>query len=326
MKWYIGDVEIENQVVLAPMAGVTNEAFRHICKEMKAGLVVCEMISDKALSFNNQKTIKMTKVSALEHPMSIQIFGADIESLVYAAKWIEENTDADIIDINMGCPVNKVAKRAGAGSNLLKDPSRVYEITKAVVEAVKLPVTVKIRLGWDEASINAVENAKMIEKAGAKAITVHGRTRAQMYSGKANLDEIKKVVEAVNIPVIANGDIIDYTSAKHMLDYTKAQAIMIGRGALGNPWIFKEVVDYLDESILPEKPTKKDIYDMIIKQYELLLELKGSHLAMLEMRSHIGWYLKGIPHAASVKNACNMAQDFNEVKAILSEFLLSEVL
>ncbi len=325
MKWNIGNVEIENQVVLAPMAGVTNEAFRHICKQMNAGLVVCEMISDKALSFNNEKTIKMTKVSEEEHPMSIQIFGADVESLVYAAKWIEQNTTADIIDINMGCPVNKVAKRAQAGSSLLKDPEKVYEITKAVVEAVKLPVTVKIRLGWDSDSINAVTNAKMIEKAGAKAITVHGRTRAQMYSGKADLDEIKKVVEAVKIPVIANGDIVDYKTAKHMLDYTKAQAIMIGRGCLGNPWIFKEVTAYLEDGTIIPRPTKKDIYDMIIKQYELLLELKGSHLAMLEMRSHIGWYLKGIPFASSVKNACNLEHDFEKVKAILKEFLLSDM-
>ena len=206
MKWKIGNVEIENQLVLAPMAGITNEAFRSICKEMGAGLVVCEMISDKALSFHNAKTIKMTGVSQNEHPLSMQIFGADKETLVYAAKWIYENTDADIIDINMGCPVNKVAKRAGAGSSLLRDPNKVYEITKAVVEATPLPVTVKIRIGWDENNINAVENAKMIEKAGACAIAVHGRTRAQMYSGHANLDVIKDVVEAVNIPVVGNGD------------------------------------------------------------------------------------------------------------------------
>lgn len=323
MEWYIGDVKIPNQVVLAPMAGVTNEAFRTICKEMNAGLVVCEMISDKALSFNNEKTIKMAQVSKEEHPISIQIFGADIDSLVYAAKWIEQNTDADIIDINMGCPVNKVAKRAGAGSNLLRDPEKVYAITKAVVEAVKLPVTVKIRLGWDSESINAVTNAKLIEKAGAKAITVHGRTRAQMYSGKADLDEIKKVVEAVSIPVIANGDIVDYKTAKHMLDYTKAQAIMIGRGCLGNPWIFKEVTAYLEDGTIIPSKTKEDIYHMIMKQYDLLLKLKGSHLATLEMRSHIGWYLKGIPFGSSIKNACNLEHDFEKVKVILKDFLLN---
>lgn len=324
MKWKIGNVEIPNQVVLAPMAGVTNEAFRHICKRLGAGLVVCEMISDKALSFHNQKTIKMTGVAPDEHPISMQIFGADIESLVYAAKWIEENTDADIIDINMGCPVNKVAKKAAAGASLLRDSNRVYEITKAVVEAVKLPVTVKIRLGWDENSINAVENAKMIERAGAKAVTVHGRTRAQMYSGKANLDEIKRVVEAVNIPVIANGDIVDYKTALHMLEYTKAQAIMIGRGSLGNPWIFKEVTEYLENGTLPQRPSRREIFDMIMYQYEYLTRIKGEHLAMLEMRSHIGWYLKGLPHASYYKNACNMETSFDKVKQILEEYLLND--
>lgn len=323
MKWKIGNVTIDNQVILAPMAGITNEAFRSICKEMGAGLVVCEMISDKALSFNNAKTIKMTHVNSSEHPLSMQIFGADEETLVYAAKWITENTDADIIDINMGCPVNKVAKKAGAGSSLLRDPKRVYEITKAVVEATHLPVTVKIRIGWDENNINAVENAKMIERAGAAAIAVHGRTRAQMYSGKANLDVIKEVVESVNIPVIGNGDVVDGPSALHMLEYTGCKAVMIGRGCLGNPWVFKEINQYLDNKEILPRPTKKEIYDMIIDQHNRLLSLKGEHLALLEMRSHVGWYLKGMPNAAAVKNAANMAKSFDEVDRILKEFLLN---
>lgn len=321
MKWKIGNVEIDNQLVLAPMAGITNEAFRSICKEMGAGLVVCEMISDKALSFHNAKTIKMTGVNEAEHPLSMQIFGADVESLVYAAKWIYENTDADIIDINMGCPVNKVAKRAGAGSSLLKDPNKVYEITKAVVEATPLPVTVKIRIGWDDNSINAVENAKMIECAGAKAIAVHGRTRAQMYSGHANLDVIRDVVSAVSIPVIGNGDIIDGPSAKHMLEYTGCKAIMIGRGALGNPWIFKEINAYFNNEEFI-KPTKGDIYNMIVEQYERLLKLKGERLALLEMRSHVGWYLKGMQGSAQIKNKANQATSFDDVKKILKEFLI----
>lgn len=321
MKWKIGNVEIDNQLVLAPMAGITNEAFRSICKEMGAGLVVCEMISDKALSFHNAKTIKMTGVNEAEHPLSMQIFGADVESLVYAAKWIYENTDADIIDINMGCPVNKVAKRAGAGSSLLKDPNKVYEITKAVVEATLLPVTVKIRIGWDDNSINAVENAKMIERAGAKAIAVHGRTRAQMYSGHANLDVIRDVVSAVSIPVIGNGDIIDGPSAKHMLEYTGCKAIMIGRGALGNPWIFKEINAYFNNEEFI-KPTKADIYNMIVEQYERLLKLKGERLALLEMRSHVGWYLKGMQGSAQIKNKANQATSFDDVKKILKEFLI----
>ncbi len=322
MKWKIGNVEIENQLVLAPMAGITNEAFRSICKEMGAGLVVCEMISDKALSFHNAKTIKMTGVSQNEHPLSMQIFGADKETLVYAAKWIYENTDADIIDINMGCPVNKVAKRAGAGSSLLRDPNKVYEITKAVVEATPLPVTVKIRIGWDENNINAVENAKMIEKAGACAIAVHGRTRAQMYSGHANLDVIKEVVEAVNIPVVGNGDIVDGPSALHMLKYTGCKAIMIGRGALGNPWIFKEINAYFAGEEF-KRPSKEEIYNMIVDQYERLLKLKGERLALLEMRSHVGWYLKGMQGSAQIKNKANQALSFEEVKKILKEYLLA---
>lgn len=322
MKWKIGNVEIENQLVLAPMAGITNEAFRSICKEMGAGLVVCEMISDKALSFHNAKTIKMTGVSQNEHPLSMQIFGADKETLVYAAKWIYENTDADIIDINMGCPVNKVAKRAGAGSSLLRDPNKVYEITKAVVEVTPLPVTVKIRIGWDENNINAVENAKMIEKAGACAIAVHGRTRAQMYSGHANLDVIKDVVEAVNIPVVGNGDIVDGPSALHMLEYTGCKAIMIGRGALGNPWIFKEINAYFAGEEF-KRPSKEEIYNMIVGQYERLLKLKGERLALLEMRSHVGWYLKGMQGSAQIKNKANQALNFEEVKKILKEYLLA---
>lgn len=322
MKWKIGNVEIENQLVLAPMAGITNEAFRSICKEMGAGLVVCEMISDKALSFHNAKTIKMTGVSQNEHPLSMQIFGADKETLVYAAKWIYENTDADIIDINMGCPVNKVAKRAGAGSSLLRDPNKVYEITKAVVEATPLPVTVKIRIGWDENNINAVENAKMIEKAGACAIAVHGRTRAQMYSGHANLDVIKDVVEAVNIPVVGNGDIVDGPLALHMLEYTGCKAIMIGRGALGNPWIFKEINAYFAGEEF-KRPLKEEIYNMIVDQYERLLKLKGERLALLEMRSHVGWYLKGMQGSAQIKNKANQALSFEEVKKILKEYLLA---
>lgn len=322
MKWKIGNVEIENQLVLAPMAGITNEAFRSICKEMGAGLVVCEMISDKALSFHNAKTIKMTGVSQNEHPLSMQIFGADKETLVYAAKWIYENTDADIIDINMGCPVNKVAKRAGAGSSLLRYPNKVYEITKAVVEATPLPVTVKIRIGWDENNINAVENAKMIEKAGACAIAVHGRTRAQMYSGHANLDVIKDVVEAVNIPVVGNGDIVDGPSALHMLEYTGCKAIMIGRGALGNPWIFKEINAYFAGEEF-KRPSKEEIYNMIVDQYERLLKLKGERLALLEMRSHVGWYLKGMQGSAQIKNKANQALSFEEVKKILKEYLLA---
>ena len=320
MEWKIRDITIKNQLVLAPMAGVTNEAFRIICKEYGAGLVVAEMVSDKALGFKNEKTIKMTKVNEIEHPISMQIFGGDVESLVNAAKYLDLNSDCDIIDINMGCPVNKVAKKAFAGASLLKDPDKIYEIVKAVVESVKKPVTVKIRIGWDENSINCVEVAKLIEKAGASAITVHGRTRSQFYSGKANWDYIKQVVESVNIPVVGNGDIVDYKTAKEMLDYTGCKAIAIARGALGNPFIFKEINEYLDNNVIVEKPSYDEILNTILKQYDLLLKLKGERLALLEMRSHIAWYLKGLPGSAKVKDLCNKQNDFNEVKNIIINY------
>ncbi len=323
MEWYIGDVLIPNQFVLAPMAGVCNEAFRIICKENGAGLLMAEMVSDKAIGFQNQKTLKMTKVNPVEHPISMQIFGGDKDSLVAAAKYIDEFSDADIIDINMGCPVNKVAKKAHAGSSLLQDPDKVYELTKAVVDAVKKPVTVKIRIGWDEEHINAVTNAKMIEKAGAKAITVHGRTRKQFYSGKANYDVIRDVVNAVNIPVIGNGDVVDVESAKRLFE-TGCKAIAIGRGSLGNPFIFRELTNYFLNGISVEKPTKKEIYDTIVYHHKMLVELKGEHLAMLEMRSHTGWYLRGMPNASSIRNTVCRLTDFNEVLDILRKYLLEE--
>ena len=324
MKWKIRDVEIENQLVLAPMAGVTNESFRIICKEYGAGLLMAEMVSDKAIVFQNQKTLKMTKVNKVEHPISMQIFGADIESLVNGAIYLDNNSDCDIIDINMGCPVNKVAKKSGAGASLLKDPEKVYEIVKAVVGAVRKPVTVKIRIGWDFDSINCVEVAKLIEKAGASAITVHGRTRSQFYSGNADWKYIKAVVQAVNIPVIGNGDIVDYKTAKRMLDETGCTAIAIARGALGNPFIFREINEYLNNGNIVNKPTNKEIYDTIIKQYNLLLDLKGERIAMLEMRGHVGWYLKGMPNSSKIKDFCNKQTNFEEVIKILKEYLMVE--
>ena len=321
MKWKIGNVVIKNQVVLSPMAGVTNEAFRVISMEKNAGLVVCEMVSDKALLFNNKKTLEMIKVSPLEHPVSLQIFGSDKDSLVKAAKFIDKNSDCDIIDINMGCPVNKVVK-TGAGSALMKDPNKIYEIVKAVKEAISKPLTVKIRLGFDHTNINCVEVAKLIEKAGADAITIHARTRSDMYSGKADWSYIKQVVDAVNIPVIGNGDITDYKTAKKMLDETGCIAVAIGRGALGNPWVFDEVSSYLDEGIIKERPSKKEILDMIKYHHELLLKLKGEHLALIEMRSHVGWYLKGLEGASKIKNDCNMCTNFDDVLEILNNFLV----
>lgn len=291
--WKIGNVIIPNQIVLAPMAGISDSAFRRIAKEQGCGLVVAEMVSDKAILYGSKKTIDMLYMKEEERPISQQIFGSDKESFMYAAKFIVDNMHPDIIDINMGCPVPKVATRAQAGSALLKNPSKVYEIVKAVVESVDIPVTVKIRSGWDDFSINAVEIAKVVEKAGASAITVHPRTRAQGYSGKANWNIIKQVKENVKIPVIGNGDIKTCYDAKRMLDETGCDAIMIGRGLLGNPWLISDCLNYLNGKPIKEVTIKQKL-DMILKHLNYLLEFKSEKIAILEMRTHIGYYLKGI--------------------------------
>lgn len=291
--WEIGNVKISNQIVLAPMAGISDSAFRRIAKEMGCGLVVAEMVSDKAILYGSQKTIDMLYMKDEERPISQQIFGSDKESFVYAAKYIEQHMHPDIIDINMGCPVPKVATRAQAGSALLKDPNKVYEIVKAVVDSVNVPVTVKIRSGWDEKSINALEIAKVVEKAGASAITVHPRTRSQGYSGKANWDIIKQVKDNVHIPVIGNGDIKTCYDAKKMLVETGCDAVMIGRGLLGNPWLIKECLDYLDGKEVKEI-TIEERLDMILKHFNYLLDFQPEKTAVLKMRTHIGYYLKGI--------------------------------
>ncbi len=289
----IGNVEIKNRIVLAPMAGISNSAFRRIAKEMGVGLVVAEMVSDKAIFYGSKKTIDMLYMKEEERPISQQIFGSDKDSFVYAAKYILETMKPDIIDINMGCPVPKVATRAQAGSALLKNPNKVYEIVKAVVDAVNVPVTVKIRSGWDEKSINAVEIAKVIEKAGASAITVHPRTRSQGYSGKADWNIIKQVKDAVNIPVIGNGDIKSCYDAKRMLDETNCDAVMIGRGLLGNPWLIRDCIDYLNNKKIKEVSIL-DRLNMVLKHFNYLLEFKEEKIAVLEMRTQVCYYLKGI--------------------------------
>ena len=318
--WKIGNVEIENKVVLGPMAGISNSAFRRIAKEMGCGLIVAEMVSDKAICYGSKKTIDMLYMTDYERPLSQQIFGNDKESFIQAALYIEKNMHPDIIDINMGCPVPKVAVSSQAGSALLKNPDKVYEIVKAVVEAVSIPVTVKIRSGWDSNSINAVEIAQICEKAGASAITVHGRTRAQGYSGKADWNIIKEVKKNVNIPVIGNGDIKSPIDAKRMLDETNCDAIMIARASLGNPWIIKNTVHYLETGELLEDPTKEDKINMIKKHLNYLLEIKPEKVALLEMRTEASYYLKGIPGAAPYKLKLFQTKTKEEFLKVIDEF------
>ncbi len=320
MSFYIGKVEIKSQVVLGPMAGNTNYAYRKIARSCGCGLMYAEMVSDKGLNFNNKKTLEMIKVKEEEHPCSMQIFGADVNDLVKAAKFIDEYSNCDFIDINMGCPVNKVAKKSNAGSALLKAPDKVYEIVSSVVKSVTKPVTVKIRIGWDHDSINAVEIAKLIEKAGASAIAVHGRTRSQMYTGHANWDIIKQVKESVNIPVIGNGDVVDAISAKKMLDQTGVDAVMVARASLGNPWVFKQIDTYLRTGELIEKPSLKEIYDTILIHMSYLQELKNEHIAMLEMRGQIAYYIKGLPFASKVKPEIFKTKDLNETKELVDKY------
>ncbi len=318
--WQIGNVKIANQVVLAPMAGICDNAYRTIVKEMGAGLICAEMVSDKAIYYNSKKTIDMLYMSEEERPISQQIFGSDKESFAYAAKYIEENMKPDIIDINMGCPVPKVAVRAQAGSALLKNPDKVYEIVKSVVEAVKVPVTVKIRSGWDQNSINAVKIAKKIEAAGASAITVHARTRSQGYSGKADWNIIKQVKENVTIPVIGNGDIKSCYDAKRMLEETGCDAVMIGRGVIGNPWLIKETINYLEKGIEPVKVSYEERINMILEHLDRLIKTKNERAALLEIRTHIGYYLKSIPNTGELKNKIFKTKSIDELKELIDAF------
>lgn len=321
MKWKIGNVEIKNQVVLAPMAGISNTAYRQIIKEMGAGLIFAEMVSDKALVYGSEKTFDLLKMSDMERPIAQQIFGSDVDSFVKAATLVENKMHPDIIDINMGCPVPKVAIKSQAGSALLKNPDKIKEIVSAVVKAVSVPVTVKIRSGWDANSVNAVEVAKVIEEAGASAITVHGRTRAQGYSGNADWNIIKQVKEMVSIPVIGNGDVTSAEKAKEMLDFTGCDAVMIGRGVLGNPWLIKECVSYLESGIIPPKPSAREKIEMLKRHYQLLVDSTSEKQAILEIRTHALWYIKGMPKSAYIKNEICKTKNSEDLFKILNDYL-----
>ena len=320
MSFKIGNIEIENNVCLAPMAGICNSAFRRIVKEFGAGLIYAEMVSDKALYYDSEKTKKMLYMTEYERPIAQQIFGSDKESFVVAAKKVYEIMKPDIIDINMGCPVPKVAVKSQAGAALLKNPEKIREIVEAVVEAVPCPVTVKIRSGWDGKSINATVVAKICEEAGASAITIHPRTRAQGYEGKADWSIIKDIKDTVSIPVIGNGDIKSAEDAKRMIDETGCDAVMIGRGALGNPYLFKQVVEYLNNGVKIEDLSNSEKIDLTIKHFNYLLEIKPEKVAVLEMRTHAAWYIKGINGSKEVKNKIFKCETKEELLKILVEY------
>lgn len=316
----IGNVHIDNKVVLAPMAGITSTTFRKICKSMGAGLVVAEMVSDKAIVFESKKTFDLLKMDEMERPISQQIFGSDPKTMALAAKKIESVMKPDIIDINMGCPVPKVAIKNHAGSSLMKDPELCYQIVKSVVDAVSVPVTVKIRSGWDERSINAPYIANICEKAGASAIFVHGRTRSQGYSGSADLNVIKMVKESVSIPVIGNGDIKTPEDAQRMMDITNCDAVMIGRGALGNPWLIRDTVEYLNTGKRNEEVSIKEKIDMMIYNIKELVKDKNEKIGVLEMRSELMYYLKGLPNTKELKLSICSCTTEEELINLLHEY------
>ncbi|MFN6650711.1 tRNA dihydrouridine synthase DusB [Enterococcus gallinarum] len=319
-SWKIGNVEIPNRVVVAPMAGITNAAFRVTVKEFGAGLVVCEMISDRGIQLRNKKTLEMLYIDETEHPLSLQIFGGNKESLVEAAQFVSENTAADIIDINMGCPVNKIIK-AEAGAKWLLDPDKVYEMVHAVAMAIDKPVTVKMRIGWDDEHIFAVQNAQAAEAAGAAAIGMHGRTRVQMYEGAANWSVLREVKQAISIPFMGNGDVRTPEDAKRMLEEVGADAVMIGRAALGNPWMIHRTKHYLETGELIAEPTPREKIATAKLHLERLADLKGEFVASREFRQHAAYYLKGISRAAKVKAAINQTENKQAIIDLLDAFV-----
>ncbi|MGE4284743.1 MAG: tRNA dihydrouridine synthase DusB [Clostridia bacterium] len=311
----IGDIKLQNNVFLAPMAGITDLPFRLLCKEQGCGLVYTEMVSAKGLYYQDKKTEVLLQIDDREKPVAVQIFGSDPEIMARIANDAAA-TGATIIDINMGCPTPKITKN-GEGCALMKNPQLVGQIIKAVSNVVSLPVTVKIRKGWDEETVNAVEIAVIAEENGAKAVTVHGRTREQFYSGKADWDIIKRVKESVNIPVIGNGDISGPEDAKRMLMHTGCDGVMIGRGAQGNPWIFRRIIHYLDTGELLSEPTPEEKVEKAIENVQLLVKYKGEHIGMREARKHVAWYIKGLKNSAKIREAVNRINSFTEMECLL---------
>ena len=321
-KLKIGNVELDNNIILAPMAGITDLPFRKLCKENGCGLVETEMVSAKAIYYNDEKTLKMLNMYGEKRPVSIQIFGNDPEIMAEAVKKL--NGRSEIIDINMGCPAPKVVKN-GEGSKLLLDLDLVERIVRKVTEVSKVPVTVKIRKGWDNDNIVAVEAAKVIEKSGASAITIHGRTRSEFYSGKADWNIIKQVKENVNIPVIGNGDIIDEKTAEEMFKITNVDGIMIGRATLGNPWIFKHIISYLHDGKIIEKESNIEKLETIKRHFNMLLEEKGEYTAVREIRKHVAWYVKNMPESSKFKCLINKTETKDEFINTLEKFFKDNI-
>ncbi len=313
----IGTVFLENNIILAPMAGVTDLPFRLLCREQGAGLTCTEMISAKAISFHNKNTASLMKTSPAERPVSLQLFGSDPDILGEVAAAIEEQP-FDILDLNMGCPVPKVAGN-GEGSALMRDIHLAERIISRMARATKKPVTVKIRKGFSEQEINAPEIARIAEASGAAAVAVHGRTREQYYSGKADWDIIRQVKETVSIPVIGNGDITSAAAAKKMLEETGCDAVMIGRAARGNPWIFREIRAFLLDGAIPERPSKEEVRAMMLRHAKMQIEYKGDYIGIREMRKHISWYTAGYPGSARLREAINRAETYEQLKTLLTE-------